>query len=645
MYRGTRSDDAFAPQILPYTMPESDEEGDDSAKEAAIVKRANSMSSRALREFLDQNEARICLVVATNDQPGADALRMGTGFLVGPDTVLTAYHTLVDHIDNGQARIPSPGRCCAIFDHYDGDPLQALESLPSGAVCVPFANAWLLESSQDMPRDGRFRQPDEEQRELLCKRLDFALVRLAESIGKQTRRRTGGARRSWIKVPPGALTLAQDDRIIIPQHPNGYAQRIDFGRFSQDASALDTSLTRLRYDTETGKGTSGAPCFDQRFSLVGMHNAAFAPPGQEDKKNQAIRIDRILAALPPIQGQADVEAAAVRLWNASTGPELRVILGREILLDWLDQASVVPSSASKHRVYAASVKEADAAATRGFGKTFTTDILKAARRASAEPVVLLSTDGNPMPDAVSDIIRLIGFQLGIAQGALDTMPPRPAADLPAAAPNGDKLRRWASEDVPTWFDGVLGEFREQIVDLRDEARKRVQYLQAGGFTPSPQDLALAQQAEPQLDTRLRWPLAWIVVGDLSNGRLNEEARDLLAGMIGTKLTEASMPQQLRRLRWVFVGYVPDFLSPDQVTVEQLDPMAIGSNEVVEGVKLLADSTGLDVEMDDLDMTRSMFEVVSQDIPAANDPTLRLEYFQRSLFPRIRATLLKRRRTE
>jgi hypothetical protein len=646
VYRRAYRDDQFAPQILPYTMRDPAESGEDAAKEAAIVKRANTMSSRKLREFLDENESKVCLVVVANDEPGAETpLRMGTGFLVGPDTVLTAYHTLVDHIDNGKARNPPPGRCCAIFDYYEGDPLQALDPIPSGSVCVPFAQDWLIDWNQDMPRDGLFRQPDAQQEDLLCKRLDFALVRLAEPVGKQTRRRTGGPRRSWVKLSAGAVALAQDDRIIIPQHPNGYPQRIDFGRFSQQDSALDTSSTRLRYDTETDKGTSGAPCFDQRFSLVGMHNASFEPDGVDVRKNQAIRIDRILAALKAIPGQADAEPAPVRLWNTSTDAEPSVILGRKEFLDWLELAKVEPSRSCRERVYAASVRQEDLANNKGFGKRFTTEILKAARRGSAEPIVLLGTPENPLPDSVSDIIRAIAFQLGIDKAVLDTMPPRPSADLPSATLNTDKLHRWVSEDVPAWFDRVLGQYREQVVDLRDDARKRVAYLQAGGYAPSAEDLALAQQATPQIDTRRRWPIAWIVISSLLSARLHEEVRDLLAGMIGAKLTETSMPQQLRRLRWVFVGYVPDFLSSDQVTPETLDPRQIGSAELIEGMKLLADSMAISVDAKELNFTSVFIDAMTAPgvgNAAASDPTLKLAYFQRTLFPQIRANLMKLR---
>ena len=639
LYRRSYLDDQLAPLLLPFVLRANDDPNGDAAKEAAIAKRANTMSARALREFLAENEGKICVVAATIDHPAAgDApLRMGTGFLVGPDVVLTAYHTLAGHIRDGKPIAPSPGRCYALFDYYDGAPLQTIEPVPAGSIRIPFAADWLIDCKQDMPKDGLFREPDADQIQQLATNLDFALVRLSVPVGRQTRRAIGGARRSWVKLKNGSqLALAQDDRIIIPQHPNGYPQRIDFGRFSQSDSELDKSATRLRYDTETEKGTSGAPCFDQRFSLVGMHNASFEPDGVDVRKNQAIRIDRILAVLKALPDQEEPDAVPAPLWNTSSTAEPSVILGRHTLIEWIGLASVEASRSCEERVYAAYLKPDDLANNTAFGKTFTIDILKAGRRGCAEPMVILGTPDNLLPDNVADVIRAIGFQLGIDKAVLDTMPTRPTADLPVAAPNADKLRRWASEDVPQWFDRVLGDFREHVVDLRVEAQRRIEILKLNNIPPSAEDLALVQQATPQFDTRRRWPIAWIVLTDLMRARLTEEVRDLFAGLIGGKLAEASMPQNLRRLRWVFIGYVPDFLSADQVTREVLDPREIKTDALISAASALSDSMAVDFTDREQKLMNGMIQVLLANprvTAAVDDPTQRLPTYQQ-VFPAL-----------
>ena len=621
LYRRTYLDDQLAPLLASFANQPAAEETE-TARQAANVLRANTMSSRKLRTFLGEAEVKVCLVVAMNDDPlAASPYRAGTGFLVGPDLVLTAYHTLMDHIDNGQEKTPAPGKCWAVFDYYDGDPFSRIEDLPTEAERVPFAGKWLLASKELMPLDGRFLKPSDEQLQLLPTRLDFALVQLAEPIGKRVIAGSGHPR-SWIDLTKAALPLKDQDRIIIPQHPNGLPQRIDFGRFSEPDSELDGSKTRLRYDTETDRGTSGAPCFNQSFNLVGMHNAEFRPNDVPISKNQAIRIDRIVAAL---NAPSPAPAATAPLGNFATvaahGSDIGIILGRRTLRDWFARAQSPISTSSKDRVYAAAIGPAYAG-KKGLGRRFTIEMLHKVGLRTSQPIVLLGNDDNPLPETVSDIIQTVAFQLGIDRQTLQGMPPRPAPNLPSGAPNADKLRRWASEDLPLWCDRVLG-------DLRERPRRT-------GETAAPP----TNGTEPLS----RWSVIWVAVSNLRGGRMSEEVRDFFAGSVGGKVAEASMPQQLRRLRWLFIGYVPDFLPADQITAEDLDPSTAGLTEITDALRLYASEKGIELEDPDIELASLMFEVATD--PAAGnmavtDPERRLRYLQ-TLFQKIWEKVMKRR---
>ena len=621
LYRRTYLDDQLAPLLASFAN-QPDTEETESARQAANVVRANTMSSRKLRTFLGEAEVKVCLVVAMNDDPLAvSPYRAGTGFLVGADLVLTAYHILVDHIQNGEQKTPAPGKCWAVFDYYEGDPFSRIEDLPPEAEKVAFSDKWLLASKELMPLDGRFLKPSDEQLQLLPTRLDFAMVQLAEPIGKRVIAESGHPR-SWIDLSKAPLPLRDKDRIIIPQHPNGLPQRIDFGRFSERDSALDGSETRLRYDTETDKGTSGAPCFNQSFNLVGMHNAEFRPNGVPISKNQAIRIDRIVAAL---DAPSPAPAVAASRGNFATGtahkPDIGIILGRRTLRDWFSRAQNPISASSRDRVYAAAIGPAYAG-KKGLGRRFTIQMLNRAGLRASQPIVLLGNDNNPLPETVPDIIQTVAFQLGIDRQTLQSMPPRPATSLPTGAPNADKLRRWASEDLPLWFDRVLGE-------LRERPRRT-------GETPA----APVNGAEPLS----RWSVAWISVSNLLGGRMSEEVRDFFAGTVGGKVAEASMPQQLRRLRWLFIGYVPDFLPADQITAEDLDPAKAGLTEITDALKLYAGEKNIELEDADTELASGMFDVATD--PAAGnmavtDPERRLAYLQ-TLFQKIWGRIMKRR---
>ena len=104
-----------------------------------------------------------------------------------------------------------------------------------------------------------------------------------------------------------------------------------------------------------------------------------------------------------------------------------------------------------------------------------------------------------------------------------------------------------------------------------------------------------------------------------------------------------MPQQLRRLRWLFIGYVPDFLSSDQVTSEALDPRTIAGEAIIVGIQRLADSMALAVDANGVALASGLIDVVLDPVdgvPAAGDPVRRLPYFQGTLFPKLRTKISK-----
>jgi hypothetical protein len=370
---------------------------------------------------------------------------------------------------------------------------------------------------------------------------------------------------------------------------------------------------------------------------VGMHNAAFMPNLVDLRKNQAIRIANIHTVIKTlVAGWNSAAGTMVPLWNTSTTAEPRVILGRAALLDWLENARIEPTTDSKQRVYAADVKAEHKNNHSGFGKTFTMEILGAATRGKAEPIVVLGTDRDSLPESASDVIRAIGFQLGIDKSFLDKMPQRPSPELPTGTPNSDKLRRWASHDLPEWFDDIMAEWGEQQFDLVKEARQRIQEARNQGKPPSPEDLDLENEPAPKMSFRRRWPFAWIAI-NMAGATISEEVQDLLAGLIGAKVAENAMPRQLRRLRWLFIGDAPDFLSPDQYKLEELDPLLIGVDEIIVAIKNLADSFAFEFSENAILVASGLVEVVTADdgSPAALNPHTRLAYFQRSLFPSIR----------
>jgi signal transduction histidine kinase len=410
---------------------------------------------------------------------------------------------------------------------------------------------------------------------------------LAESVGRYTRSASGGKRRLWFDIPDDAVpaSLREDDRVIIRQHPHGHALRIDFGRYKE----ADRSKTRIRYTTETDPGSSGAPCFNQKFELIGMHNADYRPDGGVSVLNQAIRFDHIAKKIRASLTGFNTPPPA-RLWNASMSVESpAAIFGRATFLDWIGRASAALPENRADRQFAA------IATRKGSGRTFSVDILRAARRSLLDRILILGTDTEAVPASVPDFLAAIADQLRIPLTELAGLPPRPSAELPATSADGDKLYKWASEDVPRWFSNVLRQQREHRVDRVEEAKKVVKALEDIGRTPSNEDLALAARPDKLIETRYRWERIWIVIDRLSEEqqsdqvRLSEEVRNLIAGLTGGRLDEAAVPEELRRLRWIFLGQKPDLLLASQICSEQLDPDAIGLEDLIDCIAALADT--------------------------------------------------------
>jgi hypothetical protein len=597
LYRKALLDDGFVGKIVPFM------EDPNAAQQGAIAVRANTLSSRELRTFLDRTESKLCVVAAT--QAGGTC-KQGTGFLVGADLVLTAHHVLAEHIARKAQGLPAVGQVRLFFDHYDGDPIADPAPPRAKARPVELHRDWLVASSDALPRDGLL-TPEQEAlvAEAARANLDFALIRLAEKIGSETRSSAGGERRSWIDLRELGSSPPNDERIIIPQHPHGHPQRIDFGRLSSLLTGRDPSNTRIRYNTESEKGTSGAPCFNRNFQPVGLHNASYEPHG-ETIANQAIRLERIVELIGNHLPAPAAPASGTPIWKVKPidGPE-HGLFGRDILLDWLDLAVESAPGKRSERVYAA------VGATRNSGKTFSIDILREHRRQSSDRIVVLGTNAGLIPRDVVDVIRAITAELRIPQSDLADMPPRPSAVLPSESQDGDKLAKWTSEEIPAWFDALLRRNREIKVDVREEARTLRAALRQQDF-PVPAEVdATADEPLPREETRYLWDRVWIALDRLGEEDVSPEVKDLIVGLTGGKLEEAAVAPELRRLRWLLLGDALGF-STAAATIEPLDPLEIGWSEVADCVKHLYSSVGMELEGVQLRVFEPFFRVALRD---------------------------------
>lgn len=176
-----------------------------------------------------------------------DEASLGTGFLVADDLVLTNYHVLHGVKAPGA---PSPTKVQMRFDAIGAG---------SGRVAKTAAGDWLVAKSEPGGSEwgGAAGEPTPAQ-------LDFALVRLAEPVGKDT---SGGPERGHVSIKDIAAGQALHP-IVVLQHPLGASLQICLGAFDKP----NPSGTRLHHTATTQRGSSGSPCLSMDLKVVGLHN-------------------------------------------------------------------------------------------------------------------------------------------------------------------------------------------------------------------------------------------------------------------------------------------------------------------------------------------------------------------------------------
>ena len=207
----------------------------------------------------------------------------GTGLLVGPDQVLTAYHVISPLLANAQPAPGSERRLRCRFDfaiHEEPDGSHTALNGESFAV----STHWLGPNSPQDPQELIHLAPPGN---VPTSNLDYVLITLANPVGDALD--IDGVKRWWtpLRRPPKAVRRFAWIRII--QYPQGMALKGAEGRVTE----VLPNGARLRYVVSTSKASSGSPCWNFDFDLVAIHNLGGlnTPTGPE---NQGIPITPII---------------------------------------------------------------------------------------------------------------------------------------------------------------------------------------------------------------------------------------------------------------------------------------------------------------------------------------------------------------
>jgi Trypsin-like peptidase domain len=226
------------------------------------------IGTEILTERMSRAGYSVCRVEIDDDPAG-------TGFLIGPDTVITNYH-VVEKVLSG-SKFTKPLTCR--FDHA---------KLPSGGVrqgrvvavlpdCLDFSR---YAAADDDPEHSAPPTDDE---------LDYALLSLSESVGNQPSPMT--PTRGWVSIPEATQSLKPGQSLIIIQHPLT-APKLT----TRPVRLLSNDGARIIYDAETRPGSSGSPCFSEEYELVALHHRG-DPNYSLSPVKQGIPISKIRARL------------------------------------------------------------------------------------------------------------------------------------------------------------------------------------------------------------------------------------------------------------------------------------------------------------------------------------------------------------
>jgi hypothetical protein len=227
-----------------------------------IIRQSNSMQQPlAWLSRLAAIIGQVCRVTVNC----AGRVDHGSGFLLGPDLIITNYH-VVERLIKGIAQAQ---QVTVLFDYL----LLADGVTPHSGSSYGLAESdWLVDYAEYSPLDRRIDRGAVPQAD----QLDYALLRLAGAPGEQP---VGGAAnlyphagpRGWIRLPPDEPDFAPNSAVYIVQYPQG--RELQLALESQGIIGLNANGTRVRYATNTEHGSSGSPCFDANWNLIALHHS------------------------------------------------------------------------------------------------------------------------------------------------------------------------------------------------------------------------------------------------------------------------------------------------------------------------------------------------------------------------------------
>jgi V8-like Glu-specific endopeptidase len=332
-----------------------------------------------LRTTLGEGElARLeTLVQATRCRIRVDGRVVGSGSLVGPSTVLTAWHVIRDAEADNAPRVD--------VDLADGSRVAAVLPARFHSRCGDRELKDLLPENDNEVADAH----------------DIALLQL---------RRPVGASLGYVRLADSGMVLRTRDALSLIHYPSGR-----FGGLSQGIVVKLRGLTsRWGHSMATRQGSSGGGCVNSRLLLVGVHQGRVPPrSGGSASRGRFVPVTRFPSAL--LELIRDDEAPPA-VWSLDGTVQGRLVLGRRDLF-----AAFVAASRAGGRIRGIHVRRLSAEADTA-GIPFTALILDHLVARGTNLLLVAVRFEEAVADLAEEVLqraRLAGLEvgeLGVAQG-------------------------------------------------------------------------------------------------------------------------------------------------------------------------------------------------------------------------------------
>ncbi|MCU0903215.1 MAG: serine protease [Tabrizicola sp.] len=367
----------------PMTLSLQDDTGMRVDLQAFNAAMTGTLGLAGLLGALNQAARRLCLI-EVKTKP--DTVTRGTGFLIGPHTVLTNWHVMDDVID------PATGQAIAGSDKLISISFES-QSSSVGRICrVP--EDWLLAYSPH-PRSTDDLRPATVSHD--GTQLDYCAIRVLGAPGRE---------RGWYDMSQTGQLNHETDAFFVFQHPV-MDQRV---AFAKETKLDENNHDFLRHQVWTSDGSSGGLCLDQSLTPIAMHHAAVHRTAMVDgierrvfDYNRAVRLNAIHRAKPDL-GAGDLKYDKIAILSTTEGPS--AVIGRagtQATLRLMAAGLAPPILIIK--------------GDRQSGKTFTADLLRASLPSNSFTEIKLSAAALPA-DPV-DFARTILSQAGVSATVVD----------------------------------------------------------------------------------------------------------------------------------------------------------------------------------------------------------------------------------